>query len=277
MAKIDKWGDERCSRPPVTPKTREGFMGTIETTFEMENGLTLVRGRGKLSIDDFHAWLEEYYPDRVTALILWDETEADLSALDAVALRDLVRRAKRMSGDRRGGKGAVVYANPLEYGIGRMFQTFTEMEGLPYEVQSFQSFDEARKWLALDTPPVPGVKIDHEGRIIRKTVGGELYTERSLKLVREIALVVNAHRGYNIMIDLRGTVTHPEMIDLMVIAAECTKLRSDFNRRIAFLIPDTEERRRFAHLFRACMEAQGFTFRQFYGEDAALAWLGADG
>ncbi len=59
----------------------------------------------------------------------------------------------------------------------------------------------------------------------------------------------------------------------LTIAMECKQLRSDFNNKVAFLIPDTEERRRFAELFRACMEAQGFGFQQFFTPDAATAWL----
>ena len=46
-----------------------------------------------------------------------------------------------------------------------------------------------------------------------------------------------------------------------------------FDSKVAFLIPDTEERRRFAELFRTCMEAQGFSFQQFFAEEAAMAWL----
>ena len=44
--------------------------------------------------------------------------------------------------------------------------------------------------------------------------------------------------------------------------------------KIAFLIPDTEERIRFAQLFKACMGVQGFEFRQFFDREAALEWLG---
>lgn len=87
-------------------------MGTIETTFETETDLTLVKGTGKLTVHDFHDWLEKYFPGQVTPLILWDETEADLSGLDTDALLGLARRAKQASDARKGGKGAIVYATP---------------------------------------------------------------------------------------------------------------------------------------------------------------------
>jgi hypothetical protein len=118
------------------------------------------------------------------------------------------------------------------------------------------------------------IKIDNEKKIIQRTVAGDLYTGRSLKLVRELAMSVNTHKGYNVLMDMRETETKPDMLDLMQIASACTKLRSNFDSKIAFLIPDTEERIRFAQLFKACMGAQGFEFRQFFDREAALEWLG---
>lgn len=117
------------------------------------------------------------------------------------------------------------------------------------------------------------IKIDTDKKIIFRTVTGDLYTERSLKLVREIAMVANSHKGYNVLMDMRETETKPEMIDLMMIASACAKLRSDFDTKIAFLIPNTEERVRFAQLFKACMEAQGYRFRQFFDRETAMKWL----
>ena len=117
------------------------------------------------------------------------------------------------------------------------------------------------------------IKIDNERKIIQRTVTGDLYTERSLKLVREQAFSVSIHKDYNILMDMRETETKPEMLDLIQIASECAKLKSDFNNKIAFLIPNTEERVRFAQLFKSCMEAQGFEFKQFFDYDSAMDWL----
>lgn len=117
------------------------------------------------------------------------------------------------------------------------------------------------------------IKIDHDKKIIGKTVIGDLYTERSLKLVRELAVSANIHKGYNILMDMIETETQPEMLDLMEIASECAKLGFDFNNKIDFLIPNMEERVRFAQLFKSCMETQGFKFMQFFEYDTAMKWL----
>lgn len=120
---------------------------------------------------------------------------------------------------------------------------------------------------------VMDIKIDNDNKIIEKIVAGDLYTEHSLKLVRELGMAVSSNKGYNVLMDMRETETKPEMLDLMQIASACARLGSDFDNKIAFLIPNTEERIRFAQLFKTCMEAQGFRFRQFFDRETAMEWL----
>ena len=116
-------------------------------------------------------------------------------------------------------------------------------------------------------------KIDKDKKIIERIVSGDLYTERSLQLVRELAVAVNTLKDYNVLMDMRETETKPEMLDLMQIASTCANLGSNFDRKIAFLIPNTEDRVRFAQLFKVCMEAQGFEFQHFFDRQAAVRWL----
>ena len=118
------------------------------------------------------------------------------------------------------------------------------------------------------------IKVDKDNKIIERTVNGYLYTERSLRLVHELAFYVSNHKGYDVLLDMRDTVTYPEMIDLMEIATTCSELRSDFNNKIAILIPNTLERIRFAQLFKSCMDAQGFRLKHFLNYEAAIDWLG---
>lgn len=117
------------------------------------------------------------------------------------------------------------------------------------------------------------IEIDEAKKIIHRTVIGDLYTQRSLILVRELSMILDRHKGYNVLMDMRETESKPEMLDLMQIASECTELSPGLDTKIAFLIPNSEDRVRFAQLFKACMEAQGFRFRQFFERQTALTWL----
>jgi hypothetical protein len=119
----------------------------------------------------------------------------------------------------------------------------------------------------------PDIKIYEDQKIIQRIVTGELSTARSLKLVQELAVAVKLNKGYGILIDLRDTSTRPEMMDLIEIANECSRHKYDFESKIAFLIPDTEQRKLVAKTFKICMEAEGFEFKQFLEYDSAMEWL----
>ena len=128
---------------------RADMMGTISAKYETEKDLTIVTVEGAISADDLLDWGNSYYEGQITSLILWDVTKADLSGLQSDKLRKIAEIMSRISEARRGGKTGFVYDNPLEFGIGRMFQAYSEMEDMPFQVQSFRSFHEARKWLGV--------------------------------------------------------------------------------------------------------------------------------
>lgn len=117
------------------------------------------------------------------------------------------------------------------------------------------------------------IDIDKDRKIVHRTVTGEIDTAQTLKLVQNVAIAVNHNPGYNILVDIRDTTFYPEMLDLLEIATACSKHLIGFSRKIAFLIPDTEQRRLVAKIFRICMEAEGFEFKQFFDYDAAIEWL----
>ncbi len=124
-------------------------MGTISAKYETENDLTIVTAEGTISAEDLLDWGSNYYEGQITSLILWDVTKADLSNLQGDKLREIAESMSRIAEARRGGKTAFVYDKPLEFGIGRMFQAYSEMEDMPFQVQSFRSFHAARKWLGV--------------------------------------------------------------------------------------------------------------------------------
>jgi hypothetical protein len=117
------------------------------------------------------------------------------------------------------------------------------------------------------------IKIDNSQKIIKRAVTGVLHTDRAIKLVRELSLAAELQNDYDILMDLRESVTAPEMTDLMAIMSAWSRLAGGFDNKIAVIFPKNEEHTRFAQLFRACMEAQGFDFRQLFDYDTAIEWL----
>ena len=110
-------------------------------------------------------------------------------------------------------------------------------------------------------------------KIIKRAVSGVLYTDRAIQLIHELSMVADLQKDHDILLDLRGSVTAPEMTDLMAIMSAWSRLAGDFNNKIAVIFSKGEEHTRFAQLFNTCMEAQSFKFRQFFDYDTSIEWL----
>jgi hypothetical protein len=119
------------------------------------------------------------------------------------------------------------------------------------------------------------IKINNGQKIIKRAVSGVLHTDRAIKLVHELSMAAERQKDYGILMDLRESVTAPEMTDLMAIMSAWSRFAEDFDNKIAFIFSKDEEHTRFAQLFKTCMEAQGFNFRQLFDYDTAIEWLTA--
>ncbi len=124
-------------------------MGTIETTFDRSKDLTTFTASGTLTLDHFREYLANYYDVEVTKFVLWDLTKADLTTLKSTHLEELAQSIYRISEMRKGGKTAFVHDESFVLGIGKMFQAYSMMRELPFEVLSFKSIDEAKQWLGV--------------------------------------------------------------------------------------------------------------------------------
>ncbi len=124
-------------------------MGLIDIAFDPIQDLTVVTATGKLKADDFHNSIREYYAGPLTAHILLDFNQADLSAFQSHDLIRIASHSKRLSGAHQVGKTAIVANKPLEYGIGRMFEAYATVERTPFKVETFRSHGDAKKWLGV--------------------------------------------------------------------------------------------------------------------------------
>ena len=124
-------------------------MGSITATFHSDKDLTLVKATGKMTADDFHDYMVKYYAGKTTLLILWDLTKAGLSGLTTDEVRKIAQSTMKISDVRKGGKTALVFDKTLEYGMGRMFEAYSDIADMPFEFRAFKSIDDAKEWLGV--------------------------------------------------------------------------------------------------------------------------------
>ena len=125
-----------------------------------------------------------------------------------------------------------------------------------------------------DGKMLSGIKIYKVKDFIRKTETGTIDLERSIKIVRELAMTAGTHTDHNILIDLRETtVSEARIEDIMKIALEFGTYISSFKNKIANIIPDDPKRMIIANRFKACMDIQGFEYEIFTDYESAIEWL----
>ena len=119
-----------------------------------------------------------------------------------------------------------------------------------------------------------GIKIYKVKDFIRKTETGNIDFERSIKIVRELALAAGLHANHNILVDMRETtVSDGNIEDVMKVALEFGTYISSFKNKIANIVPDDPKRMIVANRFKACMDIQGFEYELFTDYESAIEWL----
>jgi hypothetical protein len=118
-----------------------------------------------------------------------------------------------------------------------------------------------------------GIEVDREKKILHRKVSGVLQTDSYKELISELSSAAKVHPNFDILVDLRKTVTAVGMIDIMAVVSAWSRLGAHYCKKIAVIIPEVEERYRSAQIIRANMDAQGFHFRQFFDLDSASKWL----
>ena len=122
-------------------------MARIETTVGLEKNLTMYVVNGRVSADEIIEKVVEYCTTHPTGLVLWVMENAFTKSISEI--QKIILTAKKYSGSRKEGKTAIVGPKEIDYGLGRMYKTFSEIEGLPYEYRVFKELEETKNWLGI--------------------------------------------------------------------------------------------------------------------------------
>jgi hypothetical protein len=119
----------------------------VSKKIEKEKDLTVFVATGELTFADQIAAFKEFYEGDPTKNELWDMRAITGNRISSDELRQVTFFTKQYSHKRTGGKTAMVMNSDLDYGLGRMSETFAETEDLPWEIRIFRSMDEALAWM----------------------------------------------------------------------------------------------------------------------------------
>lgn len=121
----------------------------FEKIVDEDKQLTTITVAWKADFSELMSVLKNFFDDNNTEHLLLDLRDSSLDSITSDQIRHLCKYAKfRANGENRvNGKTALVGSSDLQFGIGRMFETFAEMEGSAIKISVFRSMEKALSWL----------------------------------------------------------------------------------------------------------------------------------
>jgi len=119
----------------------------IHTQVDLERQLTIHTVKGEVFFDETMSTFKTFYLGNPTLNVLWDFREGTLVQLSSIQIKTLADFVAKSSKTRIGGKTAGVTPNDIDFGLGRLFSTLTEMSGYKPTIRIFRQFQDAVDWL----------------------------------------------------------------------------------------------------------------------------------
>ena len=82
---------------------------------------------------------------KTTKLVLIDFTKATWAGISNLDFRNNISKARKYS--RKGTRNAFVFSKDVDYGPGRMFEVYVEIEQFDTTIRVFRTMKEANEWL----------------------------------------------------------------------------------------------------------------------------------
>lgn len=127
-------------------------MADIKVDILHEFDLTVFTIEGDLTADEIITHSSEYYLDKPTKYVLWDARNGTVQNISPDTFRKIANDMREITAKREGGKTAFVgnYDDDSDFGMGRIYEVFAEIENLPVSYRVFRDIEEAKKWLFQD-------------------------------------------------------------------------------------------------------------------------------
>lgn len=122
-------------------------MAHIETERDQRNDLIIHRISGQVTGDEIIQRIKEDLNESFCQSMIWDFTQADMQTLSVEKLHQVLAVGKSMADARKHGKTAIVAPQDLSFGMGRMYEAFTEIEKFATSNRSFRNLEQAMQWL----------------------------------------------------------------------------------------------------------------------------------
>ena len=119
----------------------------IQSSTDPSLKLTIHRCTGPVAISEIADIIQKFYQSTPTLHVLWDLSNADVSAVRSGEIEALARAVTQSSHSREGGKNAILSPNDISFGLSRIYQSFAEMKSSMTQTKVFRNEGDALEWI----------------------------------------------------------------------------------------------------------------------------------
>jgi len=116
---------------------------------DQEKQLTIFQFEGDITFSELGSFIRSFY-ENPTSNILCDYRKSSPINMSSDQMEVIAKLAAPLSERRTGGKTAVVFSRDSDFGLGRMFEMFSDAEGYKADMKIFREIDEARAWITVE-------------------------------------------------------------------------------------------------------------------------------
>lgn len=129
-------------------ENKKGALVDYSIIYKEDKNIIQSQAVGPLTVTDISSLIDDAIPLLLkysSANFVADYSEGNAEGLTSDNIWQISVDCSRLSDYLTGKKLAVVLKDDVDYGLGRMWQSFTEAK-VPYEIQLFRTLNDAKKW-----------------------------------------------------------------------------------------------------------------------------------
>jgi len=124
-------------------------MARVDKHIEAEKGLAIYKVNGELSAGELLRLNNKLLTGQSTEKIVFDFMNGSLKNISPEVFKQEIIGSKSRTEKRKEIKVAIIANKDIDFGLGRMYAAYIEMEDIGVNISVFRTRSEALKWLGL--------------------------------------------------------------------------------------------------------------------------------
>jgi hypothetical protein len=126
-------------------------MAIVDRRIDTEKDLTIYKVNGELSNEELLRLNNELFIGQSTEKIIFDFRNGSLKNISTGVFKQKIISSKSRAEKRKEIKVAIIAKKDIDFGMGRMYAAYVEMEDIGVTISVFRTQSEALQWLDLES------------------------------------------------------------------------------------------------------------------------------